>query len=98
MMVAGAFCALAESRYSVCSSIPLDIMSKANSVKNERAPKSKTQSQSPAAELHEALNVPIGLLINFNEVKLNDRVHRMILPGTDKDEIDSIGNIDIRLQ
>lgn len=27
------------------------------------------------------LNVPIGLLINFNETKLTDGVSRMILPG-----------------
>lgn len=28
------------------------------------------------------LNVPIGLLINFNESKLSDGVSRMILPGS----------------
>jgi len=27
------------------------------------------------------LNVPLGLLINFHEVKLVDGVHRLILPG-----------------
>ncbi len=27
------------------------------------------------------LNVPIGLLINFNEMKLTAGVHRLILPG-----------------
>jgi GxxExxY protein len=27
------------------------------------------------------LNVPIGLIINFHEIKLVDGVHRMILPG-----------------
>ena len=27
------------------------------------------------------LNVPIGLLINFHEMKLTDGVHRLILPG-----------------
>jgi GxxExxY protein len=27
------------------------------------------------------LNVPIGLLINFHEMKLVDGIHRMILPG-----------------
>jgi GxxExxY protein len=32
------------------------------------------------------LNVPIGLLINFNEMKLTDGVHRLILPGADKNE------------
>jgi GxxExxY protein len=31
------------------------------------------------------LNVPIGLLINFNEVKLTDGVHRLILSGADLD-------------
>ena len=30
------------------------------------------------------LNVPIGLLINFNELKLVDGVHRVILPGSDR--------------
>jgi GxxExxY protein len=27
------------------------------------------------------INVPIGLLINFNELKLTNGVHRLILPG-----------------
>jgi GxxExxY protein len=27
------------------------------------------------------LNVPLGLLINFHEIKLTDGVHRLILPG-----------------
>jgi GxxExxY protein len=30
------------------------------------------------------LSVPIGLLINFNELKLVDGVHRMILPGANR--------------
>jgi GxxExxY protein len=30
------------------------------------------------------LNVPIGLLINFNELKLVDGVHRVILPGANR--------------
>lgn len=30
------------------------------------------------------LNVPIGLLINFHEMKLTDGVHRMILPGANQ--------------
>ena len=30
------------------------------------------------------LDVPIGLLINFNEVKLVDGVHRLILPGANQ--------------
>jgi len=29
------------------------------------------------------LNVPLGLLINFHEIKLVDGIHRLILPGTD---------------
>ncbi|MET0252720.1 MAG: GxxExxY protein, partial [Terrimicrobiaceae bacterium] len=29
------------------------------------------------------LDVPLGLLINFHQVKLTDGVHRMILPGAD---------------
>ena len=34
------------------------------------------------------LNIPIGLLINFNEMKLIDGVHRLILPGANKNGID----------
>ena len=30
------------------------------------------------------LDIPIGLLINFNEMKLVDRVSRSILPGANK--------------
>ncbi len=30
------------------------------------------------------LNVPVGLLINFHEMKLVDGVHRLILPGANK--------------
>lgn len=30
------------------------------------------------------LNAPIGLLINFNELKLVDGVHRVILPGANR--------------
>ena len=30
------------------------------------------------------LNLPIGLLINFHEMKLVDGVHRMILPGANQ--------------
>jgi GxxExxY protein len=29
------------------------------------------------------LNIPIGLLINFHELKLADGVHRLMLPGAD---------------
>ena len=30
------------------------------------------------------LDVPIGLVINFHEIKLTDGVRRMILPGSDQ--------------
>jgi GxxExxY protein len=30
------------------------------------------------------LNIPIGLLINFHEMKLTDGVHRLILPGANR--------------
>lgn len=30
------------------------------------------------------VNVPLGLLINFHEMKLTDGVHRLILPGANK--------------
>ena len=30
------------------------------------------------------LNLPVGLLINFNEMKLTDGVHRLILPGANR--------------
>lgn len=30
------------------------------------------------------LNIPIGLLINFHELKLIDGIHRLILPGANK--------------
>ncbi len=30
------------------------------------------------------LNVPVGLLINFHEMKVTDGVHRFILPGANK--------------
>jgi GxxExxY protein len=30
------------------------------------------------------LNVPLGLLINFHEIKLTDGVHRLILPGVNR--------------
>ena len=33
------------------------------------------------------LNVPIGLLINFNEMKLTDGVHRLILQGADREKL-----------
>jgi len=31
------------------------------------------------------LNIPVGLLINFNEIKLVDGVHRLILSGANKE-------------
>ena len=30
------------------------------------------------------LNVPLGLLINFHEMRLVDGVHRLIVPGTNR--------------
>lgn len=30
------------------------------------------------------LNVPLGLLINFHEIKLTEGVHRLILPGANR--------------
>lgn len=30
------------------------------------------------------LDVPVGLLINFHELKLVDGIHRMILPGANR--------------
>ena len=30
------------------------------------------------------LNIPVGLLLNFNEIKLVDGVHRLILPGANR--------------
>jgi GxxExxY protein len=30
------------------------------------------------------LNVPLGLLINFHEIRLTDGVHRLILPGANR--------------
>ena len=30
------------------------------------------------------LNVPVGLLLNFNEMKLVDGVHRLTLPGANR--------------
>jgi GxxExxY protein len=30
------------------------------------------------------LNIPLGLLINFHEMKLTDGVHRLILPGVNR--------------
>jgi GxxExxY protein len=30
------------------------------------------------------LNVPVGLLFNFNEIRLADGVHRLILPGASR--------------
>lgn len=32
------------------------------------------------------LNIPIGLLINFNEMRLIDGVHRLLLPGANSPE------------
>ena len=43
------------------------------------------------------LNIPIGLLINFNEMKLIDGFHRLILKGADKDKSYPVENSDIKL-
>jgi GxxExxY protein len=32
------------------------------------------------------LNVPVGLLLNFNEIRLVDGVHRLILPGASRQQ------------
>ena len=37
------------------------------------------------------LNVPVGLLINFHQMRLIDGVHRMILPGADMEILDPEG-------
>ena len=34
------------------------------------------------------MNVPLGLLINFNVLRLKDGVRRMILPGSNAEEVD----------
>ncbi len=39
------------------------------------------------------LNIPVGLLINFNEMKVIDGVHRLILPGANKDVHDSESDV-----
>ena len=45
------------------------------------------------------LNIPVGLLINFNELKAVDGVHRLILAGADKEELAAEADAsDIRLQ
>ncbi len=31
------------------------------------------------------LDIPVGLLINFNEIRLTSGVHRLILPGSDNE-------------
>jgi GxxExxY protein len=33
------------------------------------------------------LSAPVGLIINFHELKLVDGIHRLILPGSNKKEI-----------
>jgi len=37
------------------------------------------------------LNVPVGLLINFHEMKVIDGIHRLILPGANR-EIPDLGS------
>ena len=38
------------------------------------------------------LNIPLGLLINFNEMKVIDGIHRLILPGANREPNDSDSN------
>ncbi len=38
------------------------------------------------------LNIPIGLLINFNEMRVIDGVHRLILRGANKDDLGTESN------
>jgi GxxExxY protein len=35
------------------------------------------------------LDVPVGLLINFHEMKVIDGIHRLILPGANKENVES---------
>ena len=45
------------------------------------------------------LDIPIGLLINFNEMKVVEGVHRMILPGANRDDnFNEDHELDIDLQ
>jgi len=39
------------------------------------------------------LNVPVGLLINFNEIRVIDGVYRLILPGANKGSIDKSNDL-----
>jgi GxxExxY protein len=39
------------------------------------------------------LNVPVGLLINFNEIRVVDGVHRLILPGANRDSFDKSSDL-----
>ena len=34
------------------------------------------------------LDVPVGLLINFHQIKLIDGLHRLILPGANQESLD----------
>ena len=52
----------------------------------------ETKSVAKVLPIHKAqllsymklLNVPVGLLLNFNEIRLVDGVHRLILPGANR--------------
>jgi GxxExxY protein len=45
------------------------------------------------------MDIPVGLLINFNEMRLIDGIHRMILPGANKESSDiESDSMDIDLQ
>jgi GxxExxY protein len=38
------------------------------------------------------MDIPVGLLINFNELRVVDGIHRMILPGANKDSLKADGD------
>ncbi len=41
------------------------------------------------------LDVPIGLLINFNEIRVIDGIHRLILPGANKEPHDFQSDVSV---
>jgi hypothetical protein len=45
----------------------------------QRLEQKRTKTTKEAAVL--LLNIPLGLLINFHEMKLTDAITRMLLPG-----------------
>ena len=54
-----------------------------------------SSQQSAALQLHEILDIPIGLLINFHEPLLKNGVSRIILPGTNRTEEDESNDISL---